>query len=217
VRRAIALSRPASRLFLRDLHFGLRQAAAVDAGELLPSPVLSGAVMAVHRRTWNVVGPFNEAYALYYEENDWQERLRARGGQMALAGSARVVHHFNQSARKEPMARKWFAESETRFLRAYYGERGERAKKLLEEAVSCPRSIPRKNRLDFPPGLRVGIAVSPALYFRPFALSLVPPGTSRFELPADVRPGIDGEDWFARAVDLESGRILDEAQISGGG
>lgn len=217
VRRALALTRPGSRLFRRDLRLMLAWVRAIREGAVTAARALVGAVMAVDRRTWKLVGPFDEGYRLYYEENDWQERLRALGGRLALAGAARVHHKYNQSARKEPRAVAWFAESESRFLKTYFGSRGEAAQALVAHSGdwSQPRP-PGRERLEFPGLPAVGILLSPAPYFRPFVFTFASGGATTFALPPDVLEGIAGETWYGRAVDLESLRVLDECAFSAG-
>jgi GT2 family glycosyltransferase len=61
-----------------------------DAG-VRPLHVM-GAAMALRRAAWDEVGPFDERYFMYLEETDWQERLHARGWNVELVPSARVVH-----------------------------------------------------------------------------------------------------------------------------
>ena len=51
-----------------------------------------GAAFAVSRSWWERVGPFDEGFFLYFEETDWQRRLRALGGRVEVVADARVEH-----------------------------------------------------------------------------------------------------------------------------
>lgn len=53
---------------------------------------VTGAAMAFHRDAWDAIGPFDERYFLYYEETEWQQRLRAAGWEVELTSQARVKH-----------------------------------------------------------------------------------------------------------------------------
>ncbi|MCI0481134.1 MAG: glycosyltransferase family 2 protein [Candidatus Dadabacteria bacterium] len=92
-----------------------------EAGDAFESYSLSGALLAVRRDTWNRVGPFDEAYKLYYEEADWLRRLEKNGLKSYYVPDAQAVHAYNRSAVKEPRAKKWFEESGRIFRKRYYG------------------------------------------------------------------------------------------------
>lgn len=82
---------------------------------------LSGALFAVRRDALEQVGPFDESYRLYFEENDWLLRLRAEGHKAVHVPRAEAVHLYSQSVAREPRATTWFAESKARFDRNHYG------------------------------------------------------------------------------------------------
>lgn len=92
-----------------------------EAGGAIESYSLSGALLAVRRDAWNRVGPFDEAYKLYYEEADWLRRLEKNGLKSYFVPDAQAVHAYNRSAVKEPRAKKWFEESGRIFRKRYYG------------------------------------------------------------------------------------------------
>jgi GT2 family glycosyltransferase len=56
---------------------------------------LSGACLAVPRRTWLELGGFPEPYFMYCEDVDLSLRLRLRGGRLGVAPSARVDHSYS--------------------------------------------------------------------------------------------------------------------------
>lgn len=91
------------------------------AEEPIASFDLSGALLAVDARAWETVGPFDEDYRLYFEETDWLQRVRAAGLDARHVPAARAVHLYAQSTPREPRSQSWFAESQERFRRRFYG------------------------------------------------------------------------------------------------
>jgi N-acetylglucosaminyl-diphospho-decaprenol L-rhamnosyltransferase len=200
-------------VFRRQLARGLRAAGEAERGETREASALSGALVAVSRVTLERVGDFDEGYALYFEENDWQRRLRKAGGLLLRVGAARVLHRYNQSARLEPRAAGWFAASERRYFETHFGERGRHA---LEASVPPPVGAPVFKPLasgvllfDAP---AAAIALSPVADFGAFAL--VPRVTGGTWRPAeDVARGFGGATWYTRAVDVGTGRVLAEGAL----
>ena len=82
---------------------------------------LSGALLAVRRDAWERVGPFDDAFKLYFEETDWLQRCRRLGLRGSFVPRATALHRYNQSAVKQPLAATWFAESSRRFETRHYG------------------------------------------------------------------------------------------------
>lgn len=215
------------RLFLREVRRVLPAWEAARRGERLAVPSLRGALLAVSRRAWRAVGELDEGYPLYYEENDWERRLRALGGRLVQATAARVVHRFNQSARTEPRAAEWFARSERRYFLAHFGERGRRALEAVAQAPASSVEVPALAgaTIRFPGagGRSVGIAFSPIATLRPFVFAPVPAGSESWTPPPDVRRATEGATWFVRAFDRESaetlaeGRLLPDPPASAGG
>ncbi len=90
--------------------------------EPVVSPSLSGAMLAFRRDTWTAVGPFDDAYRLYYEENDWLLRVAAAGLRPWYVPAAKGIHLHNPSAGQSEERRAWEAESFVRFGNRHYGE-----------------------------------------------------------------------------------------------
>ncbi len=86
----------------------------------LPSVSLSGALLAFRRDTWSSVGPFDEGFPLYYEENDWLLRVERAGLRSLYVPEARAIHLHNPGL--SPEKQRWEAESFVRFGTRYYGE-----------------------------------------------------------------------------------------------
>lgn len=76
-------------------------AAAPPAGEVT---VLSGACLAIPRRTWEEVGGFPPQFFLYHEDVDLSLRLRLAGGTLGIEPSAVVAHDYEFTA---SAGRKW--------------------------------------------------------------------------------------------------------------
>ena len=89
----------------------------------LPTTSLSGALLAFRRETWTAVGPFDEEFRLYFEENDWLLRVARAGLRCLYVPSARAIHLHNPGQGQAPERLRWEAESFRRFGNRYYGER----------------------------------------------------------------------------------------------
>lgn len=215
VRRVLALDPARSaRVFRREARRALRCERLAREGRTAGATALSGALMVTTRAAIEAVGPFDEAYRLYYEENDWQRRLRAAGGRVLLCGGAGVVHRFAQSARREPRSQSWFDESEKRYFETHFGEVGRRGLERARRAPVPPDPpLPVRRSLEWGSGREVLVAVSPAASFRPFVLHRPTPGAGSFALPPEVASGHSGTTWFARAFDEQSLRSLAEARL----
>jgi GT2 family glycosyltransferase len=89
----------------------------------LPTTSLSGALLAFRRETWTTIGPFDEGFSLYFEEDDWLLRAARAGLQCLYVPSAEAIHLHNTTLAQEPERIRWQAESFRRFGDRYYGER----------------------------------------------------------------------------------------------
>jgi N-acetylglucosaminyl-diphospho-decaprenol L-rhamnosyltransferase len=87
----------------------------------LASSSLSGALLAFRRDAWRQAGPLDTGFRLYFEDDDWVSRVARSGLRTAYVPAAEAVHLHNQSAREEPSAAAWFAESAVRFAQRHYG------------------------------------------------------------------------------------------------
>lgn len=68
-----------------------RPATGAEAGEV---GFLSGACLAIPRRTWVQVGGLPEPFFLYHEDVDLSLRLRLAGGRLGIEPAARVDHSY---------------------------------------------------------------------------------------------------------------------------
>jgi hypothetical protein len=216
VRRVLALDPARSaRVFRREARRALSRELLAREGRTAEVSALSGALMVTSRAVLDRVGPFDEAYRLYYEENDWQRRLRSAGGRILLVGRARVVHRFAQSARREPRSEGWFHESEQRYFETHFGARGRKGLARTAAAhVPSGLALPAVPRLEWKGGRGLLVAVSPVVSFRPFVLFRPVPSAGSFELPPEVAAGHAGTTWFARAFDEETLESVAEARLA---
>jgi N-acetylglucosaminyl-diphospho-decaprenol L-rhamnosyltransferase len=205
----------AERLFRRELRRVRSAYLAAVRGERRPASALRGALVAVSRRTLDAAGLFDENYALYYEENDWQHRFRAAGGSLVYVGGAHVIHRYNQSARLEPRSSEWFGASERRYFTTHFGEWGARA---LDEFSATPDRTTRldplpEGRLAWDAAGPTAIAISPSASFLPFLYQPLGLGTREWSLPPGLASGTSGSTWYARAFDSETGRVHAEGAL----
>ncbi len=209
----------AAKLFRRDLRRAQAAREAAGSGSRVPATALRGALVVTNRATIDLVGPFDEGYRLYYEENDWQRRLRSLKGRLVYAGRAHVVHLYNQSARTEPRAGGWFAASQRRYFLSHFGESGRSA---LEAFRSSPEGEPDRRlpmlddarlRIPEPRPAQTLVAVSPVPSFRPVLLATIPAGETSWQPGREVREAMRGSRWYARAFDPRTLEILAEGEL----
>jgi GT2 family glycosyltransferase len=214
-RRLLLDPRGAARVFARRLPRVLRAAEAVSRRETFTVTALSGAMMAVTRETLEAVGAFDGRYRLYFEENDWQRRLRRRGGRLLLVGAARAVHPYGRTTQGEPRAAGWFAESERRYFTEHFGARGAAALDALARSASnlapWPK-LPVASALSWE-GVALGVAVSPLRSFGVFGFAPLPESAREWRPPAGFREMLAGSTWYARAVADRSGTARAEITL----
>ncbi|MEM6706772.1 MAG: glycosyltransferase family 2 protein [Acidobacteriota bacterium] len=154
----------------------------------LRSALLSGALLMLRREAWELVGPFDEEFRLYFEETDWLRRAQQRQVELRYVPSARAVHFYDQSASGESRAQQWFAQSAKRFRRKTYGAAGARLLSAAEKfggtagSVACEqRSLPSDRNSGW-------LEVSPSPRGFPAVGAHFPEGLDpAWRLPADVR------------------------------
>lgn len=136
-----------------------------EATEPFASPALSGALIAFRRDAWERIGPFDEAFRLYFEETDWLLRLAKAGLASRFVPAAHAVHLFAQSSIHEPRAAVWFAEAERLFRRRHLGGGVVRLLEALGEAAG--RTPPAPARNGPPPRTGVAAPVLPLAQLSP--------------------------------------------------
>ncbi len=88
---------------------------APAAGEVT---ALSGACLAIPRRSWEEVGGFAEPFFLYHEDVDLSLRLRLRGGRLGIEPAAVVDHDYEFGARE--LKWRWLERNRWAFLIRVY-------------------------------------------------------------------------------------------------
>jgi N-acetylglucosaminyl-diphospho-decaprenol L-rhamnosyltransferase len=101
---------------------GRYPASAYAAGLPFPVDHSLGAAFAVRSQAIAEVGLFDETFAMYCEEIDWQWRLARAGWERWLVPAAEVVHYGGQSTRQQPaqsLLQLWT--SRRRLYQRYHG------------------------------------------------------------------------------------------------
>jgi GT2 family glycosyltransferase len=113
------------------------------ASAALPTASLSGALLAFRRDTWNIVGPMDDRYHLYFEEDDWLCRIGRAKLTSLYVPQAAAIHLHNPDLAQSPARLAFQAESFLRFGNHYYGETFMRRLSLLSARKSVQTSWPR--------------------------------------------------------------------------
>jgi len=178
-----------------------------EAERPLASYALSGGLLALTRAAWDVAGPFDEGFRLYFEETDWLRRAERAGLRAVYVPAAEAVHFHGRSAVQETRSAAWFTESARRFRERHYGrwfaDLLERLDRGLARRASEPLPALPEEGLDvrgYP--LPVWVEVSPNPAGFPAAaerLAAAPAGGWR--LSADVAERLPAAELAVRVVD----------------
>lgn len=99
----------------------------------LPVEMLPGAAILTYRAILQRIGPFDEAYPLYFEDSDWCKRLKQHRLNLLMVPDAQICHFYNQSARTDSEGSSGkFAISQQRYMARYHG----RLSPLVATAIS---------------------------------------------------------------------------------
>jgi GT2 family glycosyltransferase len=177
-------------------------------------PALVGALVAVPRRTWEEVGPFDARYPLYYEDTDWFARLARAGRKAYLVPGARVVHlHGQSTGRASESALASFLASERRYFDLHFSAPG---RALRAAAAALLPAAPFPGLPDRAPPVRLEWRARGRVLAE---LTTVPegvPAAGRFVEGSTLE--LSAADWerlpcgpvFLRVSERDSGRIVAE-------
>lgn len=77
--------------------------------------MVSGFCMVFLKKSWLDAGMFDEGYKLYFEDDDFCQRLLAVGYSLKVVRSVHVFHEQRASTKNNPLADEHFRESKERF------------------------------------------------------------------------------------------------------
>lgn len=151
---------------------------------LAPKPVhtvsLSGALLAFRRDAWAAIGPFDDGYPLYFEENDWLIRAERAGLRCAYVPQALAVHLHQPSPSQSAQRLAWHDGSFRRFGSRYYGAHFMRR---LERLASAPAVVPQWDTFtEWPVPAPMWLEVSPSRFGFPAAAARVERGADTASL-----------------------------------
>jgi N-acetylglucosaminyl-diphospho-decaprenol L-rhamnosyltransferase len=186
----------------RDRHRIRKRLAFWSLRETTPVPAISGAVMAIRRSAFDRLKGFDERFHLYFEEIDFQRRLR--GGVVYVPG-ARCRHLYNQSAGRRAAAAADYARSEALYLQKWSGGRLARWIKGIERTAVVAPAAPLEGSIsiDAP---NVILEASPLPSFETAAGHF--PASSRVSIPEEVWQSYRGEALYLRVIDRHSSKVV---------
>jgi GT2 family glycosyltransferase len=123
-------------------------------------PALSGAALAFRAVAARRVGPWDEEYFLYFEENDWLRRARRLGMALAVVPAAAAEHRWGHAIEPAEHGPR-FASSRRRFLRRHHPLLGRLVARLHPRPLPVPVA-PLEGLPPATPGERLLWLLSPA-------------------------------------------------------
>ena len=167
-----------------------------------PVPAISGCIMSIRRSAFDRHGGFDERFHLYFEETDFQRRLR-RG--IVYIPEARCRHIYNQSAGVSESAASEYGKAEMQYLSKWSGARVARWIKSLEMPHQPATTEPLHGDIPID---RSGLIVeaSPLPSFETAAGHF--PATTSVSIPDEVWRAYRGDVLYLRVVEAASARVL---------
>jgi N-acetylglucosaminyl-diphospho-decaprenol L-rhamnosyltransferase len=89
-------------------------AARLEAG--VEPAWVSGSVLLARRTAYEAVGPFDEGFFLYFEDLEWQQRLRKSGWKVAVEPRAEAIHRVRGGGAATHVHSPYWVESAVRYL-----------------------------------------------------------------------------------------------------
>ena len=167
-----------------------------------PVPAISGCIMAIRRSAFDRLGGFDERFHIYFEEIDFQRRLR-RG--IVYVPAARCRHIYNQSAGVSESAAIEYGKAEMQYLTKWSGSRLAGWIKSVERPSEAAVFEPIPNGI---PIERSGLIVeaSPLGSFETAAGHF--PTSPTVAIPDDVWRVYRGDVLYLRVVEAATGRVV---------
>ena len=168
----------------------------------VPVPAISGCIMAIRRSAFDRLGGFDERFHIYFEEIDFQRRLR-RG--VVYVPAARCRHIYNQSAGVSESAAIEYGKAEMQYLTKWSGSLLARWIKSVERPVETAVFEPMHGGIPID---RSGLIVeaSPLRSFETAAGHV--PTSPMVTIPDDVWRAYRGDVLYLRVVEAATGRVL---------
>jgi GT2 family glycosyltransferase len=93
-----------------------------SSSETHPVDWLSGAALLLRREVYETVGGLDERFFMYFEETDWQRRIKAAGWSIWYVPGA-VIRHYEDAASGQvaPLRHVRFNQSRLRYAEKWHG------------------------------------------------------------------------------------------------
>ncbi|HJT17951.1 MAG TPA: glycosyltransferase family 2 protein, partial [Thermoanaerobaculia bacterium] len=186
-------SRDRQRIRKRIAFWSLSETTEVDA--------VSGAIMAIRTKAFDRIGGFDERFHLYFEEIDFQRRLR---GGIAYVPEACCRHIYNQSAAASAAAAAEYAKSEMQYLAKWGGA----ATAQFIKSIERPRETVQPNAANEIVVDRDGLLIeaSPLPSFDTAAGHF--PKSRSVTIPDDVWRAYRSNVLYLRVIEADTARVL---------
>lgn len=186
----------------RDRHRIHKRLAFWSLREPTRVAAISGAVMAIRRAAFDRAGGFDERFHLYFEEIDFQRRLR---GEILYVPAARCRHLYNQSAARLPFAAQEYARSEMQYLAKWSGRSLAHWIKRVERPRMAATAEPFTDAVPIGRA-NVVVEASPSPAFETAAGHF--PDRPQVSIPEEVWQSYRGEALYLRVIDRHSTEVL---------
>ncbi len=90
------------------------------SSELVEVPFVSGCCMLVSRLAWNDAGPMDTGYFLYFEDTDFNERVKRQGYKVGFVPGVQVMHEESTSTSyQSPLFLYYFSRNRVLYLKKW--------------------------------------------------------------------------------------------------
>ena len=107
---------------------------------------ITGAAMFFSRELYNIYGGFDSSFFLYYEETDWQARLKKEGIRSYIIQGPSIIHlegasSVGKNGKKNSKTRKIYIESKLHYFKKHSSLFKSRLFRFIYKLLSLPFSI----------------------------------------------------------------------------